>query len=61
MKLKYLIPFIGLIFISNDIPHTENQRRFKPLQGDDVMFVTIASWCSTFASAIALFLLFSSK
>lgn len=29
MKLKYLIPFIGLILIWNDIPHTESQRPYK--------------------------------
>jgi hypothetical protein len=33
MKLKYLIPYIGLYFIWKDIPHQPNQYSYKPLQG----------------------------
>lgn len=42
MKLKYLIPIIGYFLISNDIPHTEDQRPYKPLQGDEAFSVMTA-------------------
>lgn len=44
MKLKYLIPFIGFFyFIYNDIPHTEDQRPYKPLQGDKAFEIMLIS------------------
>lgn len=42
MKLKYLIPIIGFLFIYNDIPLEEWQRSFKPLQGDEAFFAIVA-------------------
>jgi hypothetical protein len=39
MKLRYLIPIIGYFLISYDIPHTEDQRPYKPLQGDEALAV----------------------
>lgn len=54
MKLKYLIPIIGLIHIYNDIPHYEFERSWKPLQGDEMFYTMLTSLVST-ALAIGLF------
>lgn len=55
---KYLIPIIGLLIIWNDIPHTEDDRIFAPLQGNEVVKIVTLSWASTmiFVGAI-IFLL----
>ena len=47
MKLKYLVPVIGVYWVWCDIPHLEHERASKPLQGNDAVFVTTVSWMST--------------
>ena len=42
MKLRYLIPIIGYFLISYDIPHTEDQRPFRPLQRNEALSVMIS-------------------
>ena len=44
MKLKYLIPYIGLYFIWKDIPHQPNQYSYKPLQGIDALTVMVVQF-----------------
>ena len=57
MKLKYLIPFIGMYFIWNDIPHYENERLVKPLQGNDAFFFMVGSTISTIGAILLLALI----
>lgn len=42
MKFLHFLPLIGWVFIWNDIPHEENQRSYKPLQGMTAFNVMIA-------------------
>lgn len=58
MKFKYLIPFFGILFTYNDIPHTPDEYTFKPLHGDSAIFAHISAWLSTivFCGIVVLFI-----
>lgn len=43
MKIKYLIPFIGMYFIYQDIPMTESQQSYKPLQGEAAFVMMVSN------------------
>jgi hypothetical protein len=58
MKLHYFIPFLGFYFIRRDIPWTEDERPFKPLQGD-LMFAVGMGCALSSAAAFAILLYLS--
>lgn len=58
MKLIYLIPVIGWIAIYNDIPMEEDQRSYKPLQGDTAFAVMFANAAITILSFLVILLTF---
>ncbi len=60
MKIKYLIPFIGLFYIYRDIPHEEYQRSYKPLQGNEAFVTMLISACSTILTMVAATVLITS-
>lgn len=43
MKLKYLIPFLGVYLVYKDTPMTYDEYATKSLQGDEHFAVTCAS------------------
>lgn len=47
MKLRYLIPFLGLYFVWKDLPHTPEQYSYKPLQGDKAFIIILVAYIPT--------------
>lgn len=56
-NMKYFIPFIGIYYVWQDIPHTPDQYAYKPLQGDIAFPIMVLSFMSTVISLACLCLL----
>lgn len=56
--LKYFVPIYGIIRIWKDIPHTTEEYRVKPLQGDIALMVITVSFMSTLLFLLTLIFIF---